>query len=71
MTIVTERRVRGPYGLAGGEPGAPGENWWLASGDESSREPMAAKETRAGNAGDVLRVVTPGGGGWGTDTDPP
>ena len=71
VTIVTERRIRGPYGLAGGEPGAPGENWWLPSGEESSREPMAAKETRDGIAGDVLRVLTPGGGGWGRDTDPP
>ena len=32
---------------------------------------MAAKETRDGIAGDVLRVLTPGGGGWGRDTDPP
>ena len=26
VTLITERRARGPYGLAGGEPGQPGEN---------------------------------------------
>ena len=26
VTILSERRTRGPYGLQGGEPGKPGRN---------------------------------------------
>lgn len=30
VSLITERRVSRPWGLAGGEPGAPGENWAAA-----------------------------------------
>lgn len=46
LSLVTERRVSRPWGLAGGDPGAVGENWLLPGGG-------------------VLRMLTPGGGGWG------
>ena len=36
VSLITERRVSQPWGLAGGEPGAVGENWLLPGGDESS-----------------------------------
>ena len=66
VSLITERRVWRPWGLAGGEPGAVGENWLLPQGDESSAERLLGKYTLRQRAGDVLRMLTPGGGGWGS-----
>ncbi len=65
VSLVTERRVTPPPGLAGGAPGAVGENWLLPGGDESRARRLADKCTVHLEVGDVLRVLTPGGGGWG------
>jgi N-methylhydantoinase B len=61
-TLLTDRRRRGPYGLNGGEPGQPGENI-LIHANASERLPGKASFDVA--PGDVLRIATPGGGGWG------
>jgi N-methylhydantoinase B/oxoprolinase/acetone carboxylase alpha subunit len=66
VSLVTERRVSQPWGLAGGAPGARGENWLLPGGDESRAERLPDKCTLELAPGDVLRVLTPGGGGWGS-----
>ena len=65
VSLITERRVSHPWGLAGGESGAVGENWLLPGGDESRAERLPDKCTIQLDAGDVLRMLTPGGGGWG------
>ncbi len=65
VTITAERRRRGPYGLAGGAPGAVGRNV-LRRGDESTELP--GKATFAVEPNDVVRIETPGGGGWGSQT---
>ncbi len=65
LSLVTERRSSSPPGRAGGEPGAPGENWLLPGGDESRARPLADKCTVELDTGDVLRLLTPGGGGLG------
>ena len=65
VSLITERRVSQPWGLAGGEPGAVGENWLLPGGDEGQAERLPDKCTIQLKAGDVLRMLTPGGGGWG------
>ena len=69
VSLITERRVSRPPGLWGGEPGASGENWLLAQGDESQAERLTDKCTIRLRAGDVLRMLTPGGGGWGSATE--
>jgi len=66
VSLITERRASQPWGLAGGEPGAAGENWLLPGGDESRAERLPDKCTIRLRAGDVLRMLTPGGGGWGS-----
>ena len=53
------------WGLGGGEPGAVGENWLLPGGDEKRARRLPDKCTVSLAPGDVLRVLTPGGGGWG------
>lgn len=62
ITLISDRRRQGPYGLAGGRPGQPGRNALLRDGQ--CRE-LPGKCTVDGLAGDVLVVETPGGGGWG------
>ncbi|HWP94137.1 MAG TPA: hydantoinase B/oxoprolinase family protein [Gammaproteobacteria bacterium] len=58
VTLLTERRRHAPWGLAGGESGAPGRN--LLNG-----EALPGKVACRVAAGDVLTIETPGGGGWG------
>jgi N-methylhydantoinase B len=62
VTILSDRRERGPWGLAGGEAGKPGRNTLVRAGREQR---IAAKVRLDVRAGDVLRIETPGGGGWG------
>lgn len=62
-TFLTDRRDRGPYGLAGGDPGAAGANWIGSPGQWVT---APAKGTRHMEAGERIRIETPGGGGWGT-----
>jgi N-methylhydantoinase B/oxoprolinase/acetone carboxylase alpha subunit len=65
VSLITERRVSQPPGLAGGAPGAVGENWLLPGGSEADARRLPDKCTIRLAAGDVLRMLTPGGGGWG------
>ncbi|MDX1614271.1 MAG: hydantoinase B/oxoprolinase family protein [Candidatus Promineifilaceae bacterium] len=61
-TLVSERRQRGPYGLAGGNAGSPGRNLLIRAGRERA---LPGKGTFDLQAGDEVRIETPGGGGWG------
>ncbi|MEY2461193.1 MAG: N-methylhydantoinase, partial [Acidimicrobiaceae bacterium] len=70
VSLITERRVSQPWGLAGGSPGAVGEDWLLPGGDESRAERLPDKCTIEMKSGDVLRMLTPGGGGWGRALGP-
>ncbi|MGZ4785432.1 MAG: hydantoinase B/oxoprolinase family protein, partial [Acidimicrobiales bacterium] len=65
LSLITERRASAPWGIDGGGPGAVGENWLLPGGDESRARRLPDKCTIALEAGDIVRVLTPGGGGWG------
>ena len=71
VSLITERRTSQPWGLDGGRPGACGENWLLPDGDESRAERLLDKCTVRLRSGDVLRILTPGGGGWGHHGRPP
>jgi N-methylhydantoinase B len=62
-TLLTERRRHGPAGGAGGLDGTAGAN--LRNGQR-----LASKTTMRLAAGDVLRIETPGGGGWGKGQEP-
>jgi len=63
VSLLTERRSVAPWGLAGGGPGAPGEN--RVERADGRVEPVEAKASCALDAGDCLVVETPGGGGYG------
>lgn len=63
VSLMGERRRVPPWGLAGGRPGACGEDWLIRPGAAPERLP--AKTTLNVEPGDRLVVLTPGGGGWG------
>jgi N-methylhydantoinase B len=63
VTILSERRRTVPYGLHGGEPGKRGRNTLVRDGQEQD---LPGKVEIQVEAGDVLSLRTPGGGGWGT-----
>ncbi|MBM2821524.1 MAG: 5-oxoprolinase (ATP-hydrolyzing), partial [Thermoleophilia bacterium] len=58
LSLLTQRRALAPRGAEGGADGLPGRN--LLNGEDVP--PFATIDLRAG---DVLRIETPGGGGWG------
>jgi len=58
VAILSERRVRAPFGLAGGSAGATGKN--LLDG-----RLLAGRAAEAVSAGQRVRIETPGGGGLG------
>jgi 5-oxoprolinase (ATP-hydrolysing) len=58
VSILSERRARAPFGLAGGAPGARGRN--LLDGRD-----VGGKGSFDVAAGARLRIETPGGGGYG------
>jgi N-methylhydantoinase B len=59
VSLLTDRRRHPPPGAAGGAPGALGRNLL-------NEEELAPKVRRQLAAGDIVTVVTPGGGGWGS-----
>ena len=62
-TFLADRRRNGPWGLAGGEDGRPGDDRIVRNGRV---EPLRAKGRFDLAAGDRIRIETPGGGGWGS-----
>ncbi|MCC5847156.1 MAG: hydantoinase B/oxoprolinase family protein [Verrucomicrobia bacterium] len=63
VTVLTERRRVGPKGSGGGDAGKPGrQEIRMASGEI---RPLPGKGSGQLSPGDVLRVETPGGGGFG------
>ncbi len=58
LSLLTQRRALAPRGIAGGEDGLTGRN--LVNGEE-----LPAFASLDLEAGDLLRIETPGGGGYG------
>jgi N-methylhydantoinase B len=63
VTLLADRRERGPYGLAGGKDGAPGKSFVIRE-DGASQELPGKFNVRL-RKGERIRIETPGGGGWG------
>jgi len=63
VTLLADRRTRGPWGLAGGEAGASGKASVIRTG--GTVEEMAGKFSTRLKRGERIRIESPGGGGWG------
>jgi N-methylhydantoinase B len=66
VALLCERRAVGPSGAQGGGDGAPGENVLIRNGVE---EQLPSKATFSVEAGDIISIRSPGGGGWGVAPD--
>ncbi|MGC1448734.1 MAG: hydantoinase B/oxoprolinase family protein [Candidatus Sulfotelmatobacter sp.] len=63
VTLLADRRTRGPWGLSGGADGAPGKTF--ITRQDGSVETMPAKFSTRLRRGERIKIETPGGGGWG------
>jgi len=63
VTILSDRRVNAPYGLAGGEAGEAGEN--VLVGPDAKERELPSKASVSVETGTTISVRTPGGGGFG------
>ncbi|MDR7102679.1 hydantoinase B/oxoprolinase family protein [Croceicoccus sp. BE223] len=64
-TILSNRRVVPPFGLAGGAPGQAGRNRIVRA--DGSEEDLGSTVSRTMRPGDVFVIETPGGGGFGAE----
>lgn len=63
VSILSDRRSAGPYGVQGGSPGKPGKNTLITRGGKKKAIP--GKASFDAPRGSVIRIETPGGGGHG------
>lgn len=68
VSILSERRAFQPYGMAGGENGARGQNLLYYAQDQRTVS-LGGKNTVSVAPGDRLTIFTPGGGGYGAQSD--
>jgi N-methylhydantoinase B len=63
VTLLADRRTRGPYGLQGGADGGPGKTEIVHA--DGRREVLPGKTSVRLKKGARVRIESPGGGGWG------
>lgn len=63
VTLLSDRRIRSPYGLSGGSPGSLGKTTIIRN--NGSTQTLPGKFNTRLRKGERIRVETPGGGGWG------
>ena len=61
-TVLSDRRRFAPYGLHGGTPGKTGRNQLIVG---RRVKELPSKASFMAPKGSILRIETPGGGGWG------
>ena len=69
VTLLADRRLRGPWGLNGGQEGTPGKTCVIRL--DGTVEELPGKFNIRLNKGERIRIQTPGGGGWGTQVRSP
>jgi N-methylhydantoinase B len=62
MSVRSDRKTHRPFGLYGGSPGLPSENYL---NPQAENRPLPSKVTMQMKRGDVFCHIHPGGGGWG------
>jgi N-methylhydantoinase B len=64
VTLLADRRKTRPYGLRGGEAGQAGRALLITP---DGAQEMGSKQSLHASAGDLIRIETPGGGGYGSE----
>ena len=68
VSLLSQRRATSPFGLHGGGAARPGAAR-LSESDEGLAEELGPCFQREVQAGHLLIIETPGGGGWGKADD--
>ena len=63
VTLLADRRTRGPWGLSGGADGSPGNTSVIRR--DGPTEQLPGKANVRLRQGERIRIESPGGGGWG------
>jgi N-methylhydantoinase B len=63
VTLLGDRRTRGPWGLSDGKDGSPGNASVIRK--DGSSEQLPGKANVRLRQGERIRIESPGGGGWG------
>jgi N-methylhydantoinase B len=63
VAVLSDRRKRGPWGLNGGNDGAPGRTSILRA--DGAEQLLRSKDSAHVKRGERVRIESPGGGGWG------
>jgi 5-oxoprolinase (ATP-hydrolysing) len=63
LSVLTQHRAAGPYGVDGGQAGMPGRQRVIRA--DGGEELLGSVDGREVGVGDRLVLETPGGGGWG------
>jgi N-methylhydantoinase B len=63
VTLLADRRSRGPYGLQGAADGRAGSTRIVRQ--DGTTERLPGKASVRAKKGDRVRIESPGGGGWG------
>src|SRR5688572_1652983 len=66
ISLLSQHRKDGPYGMAGGEAGLPGQQVIIRH--DGMRETLGGVAGTTVNAGDRIVIETPGGGGYGAQS---
>ncbi len=66
VTLLADRRGRGPWGLNGGSEGAPGKAAIIRA--HAPEQSLPGKFNIRLRKGECIRIETPGGGGWGDNS---
>jgi N-methylhydantoinase B len=64
ITLLADRRLTAPYGLAGGASGERGRS--ILTDEAGEEKSLPGKCSITAKAGTRIRIESPGGGGWGT-----
>ena len=63
VSLLTQHRVEEPFGMESGDPGKRGKQVLIR--EDAEPEDLGSIAAFLAEPGDVLRIETPGGGGWG------
>ncbi|EKV19060.1 5-oxoprolinase, putative [Penicillium digitatum] len=72
FSILSDRRVFAPYGMSGGQPGSVGKNYafkWNDGKTALERLSLSGKAALTLQAGEIMQINSPGGGGWGASAE--
>ena len=67
VSLLTQHRKTGPFGIPGGSAGQVGEQWKIDR--DGQRLPLPGNVSIGFEIGELIEIKTPGGGGFGGEIE--